>query len=431
MPSPDSKRRIRRKPSKPTPMFPLTPHGNGQWCKKIRGKVHFFGVWEDPQKALGNYLRVAADLHAGRQPKESSLSPDGVTVKEVANHFLTEQMRRTENKEIGAIWFHDCLNTARHFCRFVGAGRLVDDVRPEEFQQYRNQLIRRGLTGKRGLGPYSLDRSIIVVKSMFDHAYQNELIDRPVRFGRMFRQSSALEKRRARAEQQVKYGKRMLAAGDILRLLEVAEPAMRAMILLGINGGMGNTDCALLPISAIDRERALIEFPRPKTGVERVVALWPETLRAIEEAIKARPKPATAEHAGLVFLTVRGRPWVRQIIEKKDGQIEKVTRVDPLGEEFEKLLKRLGLKRKGLGFYALRHGFQTWADETRDEHAVSRIMGHLIRGMSAHYIEEIELPRIRAVSDFVRNKLFAISDSNPGAQSKADLRSDEVKPDVN
>ena len=79
----------RQKPRKPSPSFPLTPHNNGQWCKKIRGKVHFFGIWEDPQGALDNYLRVAADLHAGREPRTTTLSQGAVTVKDVRNHRLT------------------------------------------------------------------------------------------------------------------------------------------------------------------------------------------------------------------------------------------------------------------------------------------------------------------------------------------------------
>jgi len=78
-----SKSGQRKKPSKPYPSFPLTAHNNGRWCKKIRGRIHFFGVWTDPDTAVQNYLQVAGDLHAGRKPRESNLHADGLAVKGV------------------------------------------------------------------------------------------------------------------------------------------------------------------------------------------------------------------------------------------------------------------------------------------------------------------------------------------------------------
>ena len=80
--------------------------------------------------------------------------------------------------------------------------------------------------------------------------------------------------------------------------------------------------------------------------------------------------------------------------------------MDAIGQEFDKLIRRLGLKRKGLGFYTLRHTFRTWADEVPDQHAIHRIMGHAIPGMSGIYVERIALNRLRAVVSHVRNKLF-------------------------
>lgn len=73
------------KPSKPRSSFPLPPHHNGWWCKKSRGKVHVFGVWEDPQAALERYVRKAAHLHAGRRPKQRMIAADRPRVKEVCN----------------------------------------------------------------------------------------------------------------------------------------------------------------------------------------------------------------------------------------------------------------------------------------------------------------------------------------------------------
>jgi hypothetical protein len=52
------------KPSQPYAKLPLTPHPAGYWCKKIRGKIHYFGKWADPDGALSAYLLVETDLHA-------------------------------------------------------------------------------------------------------------------------------------------------------------------------------------------------------------------------------------------------------------------------------------------------------------------------------------------------------------------------------
>ena len=82
---------LKTKPKKPYPSFQLTPHANGQWCKKIRGKVHFFGVWANPQAAQKRYLAIAGDLHAGRQPRQESLSGSELTVKDACNAFLNWQ----------------------------------------------------------------------------------------------------------------------------------------------------------------------------------------------------------------------------------------------------------------------------------------------------------------------------------------------------
>jgi len=43
------------KPSKPTPDFPLSARNNGQWAKKIKGEFYYFGPWADPLGALQRY----------------------------------------------------------------------------------------------------------------------------------------------------------------------------------------------------------------------------------------------------------------------------------------------------------------------------------------------------------------------------------------
>src|SRR6516165_5455766 len=73
------------KPPKPYPEYPLTAHPAGYWCKKILGKIHYFGPWTDPKGALEEYERQKDALHAGRKPRPDT---EAVTVKDVANDFL-------------------------------------------------------------------------------------------------------------------------------------------------------------------------------------------------------------------------------------------------------------------------------------------------------------------------------------------------------
>lgn len=86
------------RPKKPPPTFPWTAHPSGQWCKKIRGKVHFFGVWADPRTALHGYeyTRQAADLHVGRKPWLHR--KDGTGIGDIAHHYMEGQQQKAKRE---------------------------------------------------------------------------------------------------------------------------------------------------------------------------------------------------------------------------------------------------------------------------------------------------------------------------------------------
>ena len=64
--------------------------------KKIRGKVHDFGAWEDPDGALNRYVDQKDDLLAGREV----MSGDGLTVREFVNRFLTAKKLLVDRKSV-------------------------------------------------------------------------------------------------------------------------------------------------------------------------------------------------------------------------------------------------------------------------------------------------------------------------------------------
>ncbi len=69
------------------------------------------------------------------------------------------------------------------------------------------------------------------------------------------------------------------------------------------------------------------------------------------------------------------------------------------------------MDRPGLGFYALRHTFQTVAEGARDLAAVQSIMGHAAAAndMSAVYRERVDDERLLAVTQHVRKWLLPVA----------------------
>jgi integrase len=370
------------KPSKPYPDYPLTPHPSGQWCKKIRGKLYYFGSWDDPEGALAKYLEQKDHLHAGRKPHTDA---DGTTVKEMVNKFLNAKQASVESGELAPRTWQDYKDACDLLIQHFGKGRLIDDLDADDFGELWKKLARK-------LGPTTVRNAIQRIRVVFKFAVENGLTERAIRYGQNFKRPSQKTLRLERARK----GAKLFTPEEIYRLLGIASVPVKAMILLGINCGMGNADCGVLPLSAVDLDNARIDFPRPKTGIPRRCPLWPETALAIHAALDCRPAPKKEEHAGLVFLTKYGKPWA------------KLTADNTLAKEMGKLLKALGIDgRKGLGFYTLRHTFRTVADESKDQPAVDFIMGHEVPHMSAVYRETISDDRLRAVTDHVHTWLFA------------------------
>jgi len=369
------------KPQKPYPDFPLFPHATGRWAKKIRGKMHYFGPWDNPDAALAKYLEQKDALHAGRKPREAT---EGVTIKELVNQFLNAKRGLVESGELTNRSWQDYKAAGDLIVSHFGKGRLVADLDPDDFATLRTKMAKKW-------GPVTLGNVIQRMRVVFKFAWDNGLIDRPVRYGQGFKRPSRKVVRIDRARK----GPQLFTADEIRRLLAAAGKAMRAMILLGINGGFGNADCGHLPLSAVDLEAGMIDFPRPKTGIPRRCPLWAETVQAIREASANRPEPKKEEHASLVFITKYGLPWAKDTADQT------------LAKEFGKLLRALHINgRTGLGFYTLRHTFRTVADESKDQPAVDFIMGHEVPHMSAVYRETISNARLKAVADHVRAWLF-------------------------
>ncbi len=387
---------VAKRPAKPRPDFPLFPHRNGRWCKKVRQRNHYFGKWADDPKgeaAVALWLDQKDDLLAGRTPR---LTPgDGFQVADLVNRFLSAKQALVDTGELQPRTWQDYYVVCERIVRVFGRTRLVSDLAADDFARLRAASAKTR-------GPVALSNDIARARVLFKWAFDDGLILTPIRYGQSFNRPNRKTIRAARAAG----GPRMFERDQVLAMLNGttiktekisgAGHPLRSMLLLAINAGLGNSDVAKLPLSALDLKGGWANFPRPKTGIERHIPLWRETVKSLREWIALRPEPKGEAAGGLVFVTHAGGSW------------SKTQADNPVCKETAKLLKRLGLHSDGLNFYSLRRTFRTIASETRDEAAADAIMGHAPRSddMAAVYRQRIGDDRLKAVTNHVHTWLF-------------------------
>ena len=104
--------------------FPLTLHATGQYCKKIKGKLYYFG--NNRQKALELYLSQASSLHSGII--STSNEAQDVPIKILANQYLDQQESRVQSKEIRPRQLYDQTRLLKHFVKYIGPNTTVGNI---------------------------------------------------------------------------------------------------------------------------------------------------------------------------------------------------------------------------------------------------------------------------------------------------------------
>ena len=356
----------------PAQRCPLRRHRTGQWFKKIRGKFYYFG--SNKQEALQMYYEQASDLHAP-PPAPAPVPTSALTLRTLCNLYLDHQESRVKSEEITPLHFAQWQRELRVFAKCLGLTRRIDEIVALDLQEYRAKLIRAGNT------PRTVNFKLGVVKALFHWAQDNEIIEKSPNLRAVKRVQ--VTKRRQRDERRTEEEKRQTFTPEQIQLLlKHADASMRAMIWLGINCAFGNADVAELRWSDLDLEKGQVSLPRGKTGVARNLALWPETIQAMQEVPQRGP---------LVFYTKTGKPGI-------SFQEESHNRIDRISDRFAELLERAGIAvQKGTGFYTLRRTAATVAAQSGDVFAVQGLLGHTDTKMASVYVQSVSEQTDRAV----------------------------------
>ena len=370
---------------------PLFLHrGSGQWAKKVRGKTIYFGT--DKDAALKRWAEEKDRLLAGLKPKRLSGEP---TLEELGNLFIAHCRNRQASGTLSEVSVNDYIRSIRRLCEFRGNDDQPGTWRPLDFAQIaeayaqpvkRVTAIRGGIKGLAvsRRSPVTVAGDVRCIKAFLNWCADSELIP-PPRYGRNFSPVTQKETRIIRA----RVGRRDLAAADLRSILLQCSPSFKPIVLLAINGGVGNLDVSEMLLA--DYKGDWLDLPRGKTGAPRRIWIWPETRAAIDAYLLVR-----RNRGGLLFYTRFGEPWLRGTD-------------DAIGTAFTKARKAAGVARGT--FYDLRRTFATVAGETQDIAAIRLIMGHTAQSndMTALYTQSIGDDRLKRVSEHVRGWLF----SNP------------------
>ena len=368
--------------------FPLTLHPTDQYCKKIKGKLYYFGT--DKKAALERYLEQAAYLHTGKTTKPNSAN-NNLSLKTVCNLYLDYQESRAAIAEITRSYVYDQTRLLRDFVRYIGPNRIISNISTVDLQDYRKKLIKTGKAAD------TINNRITAVKAMYKWALDNGVI------------SSTPNLKAIKKVVISKTEKPTFSIAQIQKLLENASTQMKAMIWLGLNCGFGCTDCAELKWENLDPKKARVCFPRGKTGIGRNLPLWPETVDVLKEI------PKSGE---LIFYTSKGNPWVRMIKSTDKNGLEKHTKENAVSKKFSKLIKKAGIKtEKGVGFYTLRRTAATLTARSGDPFAVQRLLGHADLKMATTYVQDVSEQTDRAINN--TRKLIIQDDSSPLADASS------------
>lgn len=293
---------------------------SGLWAAYLNGRtVYLDGDKQRAKEAL-------AALTLGQRPATWSVDWDYLV-----NHWLAAQEKR-----IGRITkrsFDDYQRFGKRLLKIVGRKSAVDHTNLHEIS----------FDG----APVTRKNDIIYLRALLNHGVHHGLItNRPFNL----EGPKMIEVRRYRAQKGIK----LFDAATCRQLIEHGG----TWILFGLNGALGSEDLVHLP--AI--EDGWLNYPRPKTGIERRIPLWPETIAAPFH----RPRNA--------------------------GEVTRW---------FYRLCKDCNCYQRGRGFYTLRHVFFHVASEC-DEFAARAIMGHAPRSISDTYRNGVSDQRLQKTVNFVR-----------------------------
>src|SRR5262249_49805712 len=151
-------------------------------------------------------------LYAGKKPPSRQQSA-GLTLLELSNKFLHAK-RQKVNEELLTLrsWYdyHEC---CKRMMKVLGEHKLVLDLGPSDFETLRADYSKTW-------GPVRIGGEVNRARILFRYAFEQDLIDRPVKFGQAFERPDRKTLRKFKAKQKARHGTRMFTREELRKIID-------------------------------------------------------------------------------------------------------------------------------------------------------------------------------------------------------------------
>lgn len=378
----------------------FTRSGNS-YLRWYKGKTRYVAPASTPVDDLSDIwvkVKRGIDHDEGQTLRRTR---GGMTLRELMSEFFTAMEARVKTgkpRPLAPRTYQNYVAELNAFGAVVDPNLPIADIGPELFNAFAETIKdHRAAT---------YDSTIARIRVCFQWAVDMEYLER-TRFGPAFSRPAREDIRDERVGRE-----RAFAAAEVRAIIGTATGTIRLMILLGICGGLNNSEVATLTRQCVDLAAGVLDFRRRKEGrIRRVIPLPDEVVAELRAY--TRPDPTLPEYADHFFLTEgsgltrklpRGHPYNRNhnVITQMFNRAQVAAGVRKEGES------------DGRSFAGLRTTFVTLAPRGRTAE-VEFIIGHK-QGtiLLDHYKESVDLHRLRRVVNYVWSQ---VRPSPPGAAS--------------
>jgi len=193
--------------------------------------------------------------------------------------------------------------------------RVLSDIRTADVEDFITAL-RKPRPDGRALAPASINRTIQLLRHMFNWALGREYVDRTP-----FRRGTATL---IRLEQEDNKRSRRIPEDEEARLLAVAGPQLRSMMVAALDTGMRRGEMLALRFRDIDHDRGSIVLrgETTKSGKTRRVPIPTVRLQAVFKWLRLDADGTEKNADGLVFADQDGQPvatfrraWITAVLK--------------------------------------------------------------------------------------------------------------------